>query len=83
MGAVIIAASHTVSAVCVGMVIFASGATGIDFRESGWRRAGDTSDPLDPLSFRFDHCRYHFYSMARLCERCGIVAIHHQRLRRK
>jgi fucose permease len=33
MGAIIIAASHTVSAVCVGMVIFASGATGIDFRK--------------------------------------------------
>ncbi|GHJ87473.1 hypothetical protein NliqN6_3875 [Naganishia liquefaciens] len=31
MGAIIIAASSTVSAVCVGMVIFASGATGLDF----------------------------------------------------
>ncbi|KAJ9126987.1 hypothetical protein QFC24_001218 [Naganishia onofrii] len=31
IGAIIIAASRTVGAVCVGMVIFASGATGIDF----------------------------------------------------
>jgi hypothetical protein len=31
MGAIIIAASKTIGAVCVGMVIFASGATGIDF----------------------------------------------------